>query len=274
MPDLATATQGRYADPRARRRALTLAPPDAGALVARRPIGAEAMLLSSTGGAVWGAAVGMALGVGWNAASVGVLGLAAALATPGLLRAARAWAAQLRLRFTPVTTRLDGVARGRPVRLRGVVESGAAFVSPGSGAQAVLAAYRGKVLGLAPDLWLFARRRIEIRGIDFVLSLGPSDRVHVQVLPSTDFLHGLGAGGDEEGQLASRTVWTTPTTAVLCVVEAESAIGPGDEIEVLGTLDRVVDPHGERAGPRSAPMRTVVRGTPAAPLLVRRLRPA
>lgn len=255
---------------------VTLAPPEAGRLLAHMAPTRIGRIVESPAGAfavgagVYGLfkldypetaiAASVVLGCGWAARGIG-----------RLFR--RRWA-RGRVREAPVTQTLRHLATGTAVRVYGVVETGATFISPASKRPAVMAAYRGTVERIPS--WTGAKPiHSEVRGVDFDVTLQTSERIRVLVSPPVDFAHGLPLrfSRGRPSTLYARTVPFSTDTGAFCSTDEESLISPGDVVELYGTLDRVVDPDAERAGTRTLPLTAVLRGTPAQPLYVRRVDP-
>lgn len=261
------------------------APPRSGALVAN-----ETGWLLGVGGPVrrsfprlvrWGGRAGGLVAAGPLWAELlgirpGILGLLALGMSPLALFWAGLWMfglprLRLRLRRTPQVARLADARVGSFMRVAGVVAAQPCITSLFRGLPAVL--FRNQAGGAD-----------EIRGVDFHLDLASGERVTISVrgallldrprrtrrppacgrLSVETLPSGFARLRSEALSPASFWSWAR------AMGQRESAIAPGDQIEVCGVLDRQVDPAGDAPPGRQPPMRYLLRGDDEMPLLVRR----
>jgi hypothetical protein len=168
---------------------------------------------------------------------------------------------------------LAGHRGGESVLVRGRVRPGAAFVSAGGGFSAVLACYTGTVEGACGTR---ARSWAEVRGIDFLVDLESGESVVVSVRGA----YLLAPKGTLLDMLSYRTADAFPAPlarvvrhaphgrAVVESIVAELVVGPGDEVEVYGTLGWEVTPQADCAPGRAIGLCPVVKNGHQAPLVV------
>jgi hypothetical protein len=206
----------------------------------------------------------------WMFFPMALLGLllGPALADRHLRRLLRGHAASL-----TVTNR----RRGDVVKLRGRVRPGPTFESAGMRRSSVLACYAGTVDyitgrlsdGLERPWW-------ETRGIDFVLDLPGNESVVVRVreahlVQQPEELRALFWSHSRNGLPSPLRRQARPVRrgTVTETIIGETNVGPGDDIEVLGIVDREVSPAAE-ASARGERLQPVLRAGPLTPLVVRR----
>jgi hypothetical protein len=187
--------------------------------------------------------------------------------------ALRRWAVRERGRHTfgrePLLERLADIPAGRRCRVRGRVLPGDGFTSAGGRKDAVLAAYLGTTSDPGPEAG-GALGRWELHGVDFSLALAEGERVRVMVARAslvTDPPVFDEAILDRPPALARQLRGRRGRPRVARLYE-EEVIAAGDVVEVLGFLERRVDPHGQ-ASHRGTPMGLVLCGRPLRRLLIR-----
>jgi hypothetical protein len=167
---------------------------------------------------------------------------------------------------------LAGRRSGESVLVRGRVRPGAAFASAGGGFAAVLTCYTGTVERACATR---ARSWAEVRGIDFIVDLESGESVVVSVRGA----YLLAPKGTLLDMLSYRTADAFPAPlarlvryardrAVTESIVAELVVGPGDEVEVYGTLAWEVTPQADCAPGRAIGPSPVVRNGHLAPLVV------
>jgi hypothetical protein len=170
----------------------------------------------------------------------------------------------------PVRPSLKEVRGGERVRVRGRVEPSPDGLSVGSRWNAVLAHYIGRIASVSGGLLGRPERRVqELRGRAFRLRLADGDSITVDVadavlLSDNPLL--------AQPRFLGRPIFSRvedEEQGLVVFVYAEDVIGPGDEIEVLGTVDLAVDPKAE-AGYRGSRLAATLRGTRLRPLIIRR----
>jgi hypothetical protein len=178
----------------------------------------------------------------------------------------------------PLVRPLRGARPGDTIRVRGRIAPGPTFFTMAGRRPAVLATYVGQVEyvcgkladGLPKGWW-------ETRGLDFTIDLDTGESV--KVAARTAYL--MQFTGVFKDFLALRNRVETPVLGrfsaplpnggeVTYVISDETAVGPGDEVDVVGVLDQEVDPHASH-GRRQIPMSPVLRGARLAPVIVRPL---
>ena len=168
---------------------------------------------------------------------------------------------------TPVRTSLAGCHRGDRVRVRGKVAAGPLPPRSGTPKDAALALYVGQIRRFdGQNLTLH-----EVRGQDFRLLLDRNESASVDVSGALWVTTGSTLG---EPRVHDEPLWSRvddPERGVVVFVHAEELIRPGDEVEVLGTLEHIIDPVAERPGYRDSPLGALLRGTKSRPLVLRRL---
>jgi hypothetical protein len=204
-----------------------------------------------------------------DAAALGLGAVALAAVTASELRRTRDLRAFTR---RPLRTSVRSVSPGQRVRVRGRVLPGPEPPRSGSSWDAVLARYVGRITSFSGGLFSSASRSVEeLRGQSFRLALDEGESVAVEVdnalLVSEDSLM-------ERSRLASRPLWSRledPESGLVVFVHDEERVRPGDEVEIVGTVEPTVDPQGEAPGYRGARVGVVLRGSAVRPLLVRRV---
>jgi hypothetical protein len=168
---------------------------------------------------------------------------------------------------TRVRSSLSGCRQGDRVRLRGKVAPGAAPARSGTPRDAALALYVGQVRRFdGKNVTLH-----EVRGQDFRLLLANNESAAIDVSGALWVTVGSTLG---EPRVHDEPLWSRvddPDKGIVVFVHAEELIRPGDEIEVLGTLEYVIDPSVDRAGYRESPLGARLRGTKSRPLVLRRV---
>jgi hypothetical protein len=168
---------------------------------------------------------------------------------------------------TRVRRSLSGCRQGDRVRLRGKVAPGPTPPRAGTPRDATLALYVGQVRRLdGKNVTLH-----EVRGQDFRLQLDNHESAAIDVRGALWVTVGSTLG---EPRVHDEPLWSRVDDAergIVVFVHAEELIRPGDEIEVLGTLDYVIDPAVDRPGYRESPLGARLRGTKARPLVLRRV---
>ncbi len=249
----------------------TLAQPEHGRLLRQtrvRPAPRMPIVLPATFGA------GLTLGIlepTLAAAFPGLEGLGIALGLGALVAVTVAELRRDRFRRvferTRVQTSLASARRGERVRVRGRVAAGSTPPRAGTPHDAALALYVGQIRRFdGKNITLH-----EVRGQDFRLLLDNAESAAVDVSGAFWVTTGSTLG---EPRVHDEPLWSRvddPERGVVVFIHAEELIRPGDEIEVLGTVERVIDPAVERAGYRESPMGAILRGTKARPLVLRRV---
>jgi hypothetical protein len=169
---------------------------------------------------------------------------------------------------------LVGRRSGEAVLVRGRVRPGSAFASAGGGFAAVLTCYTGTV-ERACGARARARSWAEVRGIDFLVDLDSGESVVVSVrgayllAPKGTLLDMLSyRTADAFPAPLARVVRRTRERAVVESIVAELVVGPGDEVEVYGTLGWEVTPQADCAPGRAIGLSPIVRNGRLAPLVV------
>ncbi len=163
-------------------------------------------------------------------------------------RLARGWTRRYLARRVPLASVRDR-KRGDTVMLAGTIRAGAWFETTGDKHRAVIANYTGGGLLTAA----VSRPWTETRALDFVVDLPGGEAVRVSVRDA--YL------ADREDPFGGLTRLASDANV------AETSVGPGDEVEVLGVLDFDID--ADAAGPgRSARLAPVLRAGTLTPLLV------
>jgi hypothetical protein len=249
----------------------TLAQPEHGRLLRQtrvRPAPRMPLVLPATFGA------GLTLGIlepTLAAVFPGLEGLGIALGLGALVAVTVAELRRDRFRRaferTRVQTSLAKAQRGDRVRVRGRVAPGTAPPRSGTPRDATLALYVGQIRRFdGKNITLH-----EVRGQDFRLMLDNAESAAVDVSGALWVTSGSTLG---EPRVHEEPLWSRvddPERGVVVFIHAEELIRPGDEIEVLGTLERVIDPAVDRAGYRESPMGALLRGTKTRPLVLRRV---
>ena len=189
--------------------------------------------------------------------------------------AVKFWAAaRLRRQMarTPPSPTLADPAPGSLARVRGVIIDQPSIVSLFRGKPAVLSRNR---VGAGE----------ETRGIDFWLQDPTGQRIRIQVfhaflldrptrlddLPVCDPVS-CDWSGDAGPRLRPHLPHARPLRHRLLPPRLfEAAVGPGDEVEVCGLVDRVAGPEGMAGPGRGTPLYWALRGDETTPLLVRRV---
>jgi hypothetical protein len=168
---------------------------------------------------------------------------------------------------TDVRTSLASCRRGQRVRLRGKVAAGPTPPRSGTPRDAALALYVGQIRRFdGKNVTLH-----EVRGQDFRLLLDNNESAAIDVSGALWVTVGSTLG---EPRVHDEPLWSRvddPEKGIVVFVHAEELIRPGDEIEVLGTLEYVIDPAVDRPGYRESPLGAVLRGSKSRPLVLRRL---
>jgi hypothetical protein len=198
----------------------------------------------------------------------GVLGCV--LAVPFVerrLKARRVRRLLSRLAAVAVRAQVRDLPDGTLARVRGVIEAPRPFSSLVTGKPAVL----------ARSLRLGGRGPFEVlHGIDFDLCIEAGERVHVSVRHA--FLTDEPEGGQasclnptfaDPDQVGYNAIMIAGGTYP--PLYREVRVEPGDSIEVIGSVTRVVHPDADAAFGREPPMRVSMHGSKKVPLLVRRL---
>ena len=166
-----------------------------------------------------------------------------------------------------VRTSLADCRRGERVRLRGKVAAGPAQPRAGTPRDATLALYVGQIRRFdGQNVTLH-----EVRGQDFRLQLDNNESAAIDVSGAFWVTVGSTLG---EPRVHEEPLWSRvddPEKGIVVFVHAEELIRPGDEIEVLGTLEYVIDPSVDRPGYRESPLGARLRGTKGRPLVLRRV---
>jgi hypothetical protein len=187
-----------------------------------------------------------------------------------------------RLRGRGVAASSLGALRpGTIVRVVGRVRPGPTFTSAGGGWPTVMACYFGTVTyeeaqdgeqgaGDPPRLWS------EQRGIDFVVDLPSGESVLVAVrdayvlVPARTLGDAAAYRSWDEAPAPLRRVLRRGVAGSLTeAVSLELLVEPGDEVEILGTLDLEVNPALPATPGRGVPFGPVLRGTARRPVLIR-----
>jgi hypothetical protein len=176
-----------------------------------------------------------------------------------------------KLARAPLQASLAALAPGQRVRLVGVVLPGPSFTSAGERRDVVLAGYF-RSLGGMRRRFSDASFRWELHGMDFTLALDTGAHVRVDVTHVRFLRERLrfDPSAVERRPLAVFDREDDEQGPCVASVHAEETVAVGESVEVLGVLTREVDPLAD-AGPRSAKLVLVLRGTRRRPLLVRRL---
>jgi hypothetical protein len=173
----------------------------------------------------------------------------------------------------PARQSLTDARLGERVLLRGIIGPGPTTRSAGTKRDGVLALYLGRVASItssvAPGL---TRALQELRGLPFRLML--ADGVHVSVDVSNAVFvssHPLVEEPRFDGRPLFSHIEEREGSNAVCFCYAEDVLGPGDEVEVLGTYCEEPDPVGYLQGYRGARLAPRLTGSGLRPLLVRRV---
>jgi hypothetical protein len=232
-------------------------------------VGAGLLGATAVNVGVYAAALGFVSEAAMWAAFVGGLG---AIALGAGSRAWRRWRKGRQMDAVPPLS-VSGEARGQRVQLRGTVERPAGLLRTPKGKPAVLVRYHG-CQGREGGPAAFSLWRWELHATDFGVRRADGREVWVDTRSILLLPHPPPVDSRSLSLLRPLHVHISQEEgAPLSWIYDEEIIAPGEPVEVVGRLDLEPHPDASVGSDRQPRLRSVLRGTPREPVLVRRYVP-